>query len=195
MEIHELLATAGRTLVVYVFMLAVLRLLGKRTVGNFSPFDLLVALMLGEVVDEVIFGDVPLLKGAVAVLVIALAQYVTEWLTFTYPVVGRIVEGSPTIIVRDGQLQLEGMKKERMSEADVHSQLRQQSIEDIREVKMALVEPDGKVSILLQEWAEPVQKGDLEGEEAAQKQKETQGQETPANEQCTISSYALGKAA
>lgn len=65
MEIQELLFTALRTVGVYLLILIVLRSLGKRAVGNFSAFDLLVALMLGEVVDEIIYGDVTFGQGAV----------------------------------------------------------------------------------------------------------------------------------
>jgi uncharacterized membrane protein YcaP (DUF421 family) len=60
--------TAARAAAVSVFMLIVIRALGKRTVGNFSAFDLLVALMLGEVVDEIIYGDVLFTQGAVAIV-------------------------------------------------------------------------------------------------------------------------------
>jgi uncharacterized membrane protein YcaP (DUF421 family) len=59
MDPRELMLTAARAAAVYVFMLIVIRALGKRTVGDFSAFGLLVALMLGEVVDEILYGDVP----------------------------------------------------------------------------------------------------------------------------------------
>ena len=71
MEPQELLLTAVRAVAVYVLMLVVIRALGKRTVGNFSAFDLLVALMLGEIVDEIIYGDVRFIQGTVAVVSIA----------------------------------------------------------------------------------------------------------------------------
>ena len=63
METQELLLTALRAAAVYVLMLVVIRLMGKRTVGNFTAFDLLVALMLGEIVDEIIYGDVTFAQG------------------------------------------------------------------------------------------------------------------------------------
>ena len=57
MDTSELLATAGRAFAVYAMLLVVIRVLGKREVGNFTAFDLLVALMLGEVVDEINYGN------------------------------------------------------------------------------------------------------------------------------------------
>ena len=70
METQELLATAARSVAVFVLMLIVVRALGKRTVGNFSAFDLLIALMLGEVVDEIIYANVRFLEGTVAIVVL-----------------------------------------------------------------------------------------------------------------------------
>jgi uncharacterized membrane protein YcaP (DUF421 family) len=75
MDTGELLLTAARAIAVYVLMLGVIRALGKRTVGNFSAFDLLVALMLGEVVDEIIYGDVRFLHGTVAIVTIGAVAY------------------------------------------------------------------------------------------------------------------------
>lgn len=63
METQEIMMTAARAVAVFAIMLVVVRVLGKWTPGNFSAFDLLVALMLGEVVDDVIYGDVTFLQG------------------------------------------------------------------------------------------------------------------------------------
>ena len=93
MEIQELLWTALRAAGVYVFMLIVVRLLGKREVGSFSAFDLLVALMLGEVVDEVIYGDVVPWQGMVAVVVIGAVHALTGWASCANRLVGNLLEG------------------------------------------------------------------------------------------------------
>src|SRR6185436_8500834 len=90
MDWQELGMTAARGVLVYVAMLVVIRILGKRTVGNFTAFDLLVALMLGEVVDEIIYGDVTIAQGMVAIVVVASAKYVTAWLTCVSPAASRV---------------------------------------------------------------------------------------------------------
>jgi uncharacterized membrane protein YcaP (DUF421 family) len=161
MDARELMLTALRSVAVYLLMLLVIRLLGKRTVGNFSAFDLLVALMLGEVVDELIFGDVPFAQGMLAVLTIAGLHYLNSWLGFRYPSLARLTEGVPTPVVVDGQLQREGIGKERMSEDEVLAALRLQGVLDPGEVKLAQVETDGLISVIRQDWAEPLQKKDL----------------------------------
>jgi uncharacterized membrane protein YcaP (DUF421 family) len=162
MDPQELLLTALRALLVYAVMLAVIRVLGKRTIGNFSAFDLLVALMLGEVVDEIIYGDVSLAQGFVAIFVLAGVEYANSWLSYGSDRANRWLEGEPTPLVVDGALQREGMRKERMHERDVLAELRLEGLEDVGMVKRATLETDGEVSVIRQDWAEPVVKGDLD---------------------------------
>jgi len=169
MDPHELSMTALRALGVYLSMLVVIRVLGKRTVGNFSAFDLLVALMLGEMVDELIYGDVSMVQGMVAIGVVAAAQYGNEWLSYWDHGFAAILEGTPSVVVRNGVLDEKGMRAERMNAKEVMAQLRVLGIEEIREVKQAMVENDGVVSVLKEDWAEAVRKADLapEGERDA----------------------------
>jgi uncharacterized membrane protein YcaP (DUF421 family) len=164
MEIHELLMTALRAVAVYGLALLVIRIMGKRTVGNFTAFDLLVALMLGEVVDEIIYGDVPFAQGTVAILTIASAHYANSWLSYWGHGFDKVLEGTPTVVVRDGQLERQGMRVERMNENDVRAELRLSGVDDIEEVRLAMVETDGQVSVLRQDWAKTLQKGDLDPE-------------------------------
>ena len=140
--------TAARAVAVYVLMLIVIRALGKRTVGNFSAFDLLVALMLGEVVDEIIYGDVLFSQGAVAIAVIAGLAYADSWLAYFDHGMESVLEGTPTIIVRDGRFDRAGMRSERMTEKDVFAHLRCQGVHDLAEVHLAVLELDGSVSVL-----------------------------------------------
>ena len=132
MDPNELLLTAARAAAVYVLMLVVIRALGKRTVGNFSAFDLLVALMLGEVVDEIIYGDVRFLQGTIAIVAIGALAYADSWLAYFDHGMESILEGKPSIIVRDGEFDRRGMRQERMNEKDVLGRLRSQGILDMR---------------------------------------------------------------
>src|SRR5687768_11253376 len=191
MDPRELMLTAARAAAVYVFMLIVIRALGKRTVGNFSAFDLLVALMLGEVVDEIIYGDVLFLQGSVAIVAIAALAYADSWLAFLHPSMEALLEGKPTIIVRDGRFERAGMRSERMNEKDVLAHLREEGIHDMREVHLAIVELDGYVSILKQPWAEPAQKADVLKEERLHRKETVGDQETPPPSLRTDSRKAL----
>lgn len=179
MDAQELLLTAARGVLVYIVFLVIIRLLGKRTVGNFTPFDFLVALMLGEVVDEIIYGDVNLVQGFTAVVVIALLHFLNSWLGFTWPAFEKVTGGSPTLIIRHGELQRDGMAKERMSEDEVWEELRMMAIDDLKAVKEAHVETSGAVSVIREEWAKELQKGDLPG---ATSNGHKKSQQTPARE-------------
>src|SRR5688500_19581448 len=119
MEARELLMTAARAVAVYALMLVVIRALGKRTVGNFSAFDLLVALMLGEVVDEIIYGDVRFIQGTVAIAVIGALTYGDSWLAYFDHGMDAVLEGKPSVVIRDGAFERKGMRSERMNEKEV----------------------------------------------------------------------------
>ena len=162
MELQELLLTSVRAAGVYVLMLTVIRLTGKRTVGNFTAFDLLVALMLGELVDEMIDGDVSFTQGTVAILVVAGMKSITAWLSYSNRTMEKILEGEPVLVVKNGEFQRDGLRRERLNELDVQSVLRLAGIEDMKEVRLAFVENDGQISIIREPWAEPLQKRDLE---------------------------------
>ncbi len=193
MDTQELLMTALRAIAVYFFVLIVIRLMGKRAVGNFSAFDLLVALMIGEIVDEMIYGDVTLLQGGIPIIVIVLLHEANAWLSYLGHGFDRLLEGTPSIVVKDGEFQRNGMRRERLNEADVIAQLRLQGIDDLSEVKLATVENDGQVSVLRHQWAAPLQKADLGGEAARQKIIATGGQgETSLAQKYTGSSNMLG---
>ncbi|MFN2565652.1 MAG: DUF421 domain-containing protein [Gemmatimonadaceae bacterium] len=176
MEPRELLLTAARAAAVYALILVVIRLSGKRAIGNFSAFDLLVALMLGEVVDEIIYGDVTFAQGSIAIVTVAILQYANSWMSYWNHGMDKVLEGSPSIVVRNGRLERDGMRKERMNEKDVMAELRLRGVADVHEVRLAAVENDGQMSVVREDWAEPLQKGDLPGKEGkptGEREKET----------------------
>lgn len=158
---NELLYTALRASFVYVFLLIVVRLLGKREIGNTTAFDLIVALILGEVVDEIIYGDVTILQGVVAIGATAVWHLVNSWASFKSQVIDKITGASPTVVVKNGEIQHKNLAKERLNQDELLSELRLMSVDDIKEVKQATLEPNGKISVLKEDWAKPVQKQDL----------------------------------
>jgi uncharacterized membrane protein YcaP (DUF421 family) len=191
MELNELLLTAGRAVAIYVLMLLVVRALGKRTVGNFSAFDLIVALMLGEVVDEIIYGDVRFLQGAVVMVTLGAVAYGESLLSYFDHGMEALLEGKPVIVVKHGEFNRAGMRQERMNEKDVLGSLRMQGIRDIREVQYAVVEHDGTVSVVPFDWAMPVIKADIDREMAQARNAAIQGKDEPPPAKRTDSPRAL----
>jgi uncharacterized membrane protein YcaP (DUF421 family) len=195
MDAQELLMTAARAAAVYVLMLIVVRALGRRTIGNFSAFDLIVALMLGEIVDEMIYGDVRFIQGTVVIVTIAVLAFGESLLSFWDHGFEAILEGKPSIVVQKGEFHREGMLRERMNEKDVLGALRMQGIRDMREVEYAVVEHDGTVSAVPYDWAQPVIKADVDKEMAAARQEVLGKRDEPPPSKRTDSPKALDRSA
>jgi uncharacterized membrane protein YcaP (DUF421 family) len=191
MDPSELLLTSARAVAVYALILIVIRLLGKRTVGNFTAFDLLIALMLGELVDEMIYGDVRFLQGTVAIVTLAALAAADSWASYSSYAMQKVLEGKPTVIVRDGAFDRAGMRAERMNELDVMAMLRLSGIQDVREVHLAIVETDGEVSVLKHDWAAPAEKADVDEVYRKRKEKALDGRDKPPPGKQTDSPHAL----
>jgi uncharacterized membrane protein YcaP (DUF421 family) len=162
MDVHELAMTALRATAVYVFLLVVVRLLGKRTVGGATAFDFMVALILSEVVDEPIYGDVPLVQGLLAIAVVAGWHAVNSYLSYRSRRFDRLTGGEPTVLVKNGAIMRDGMRKERMNDEELWSLLRLHGIDELGDVKEATLEPDGLLSVLKTDDARELQKRDLD---------------------------------
>ena len=171
MDPQDLLLTALRASLIYFFLLFVVRILGKREVGNASAFDLIVALMLGEVVDEAIYGDVSMAKGLLAIGVIAAWHFVNSWASYKSKFIQRLTGAEPTVLVENGKIQQDKLAKERMNPDEVYAEMRLLGVDDISEVKKATLEPNGQMSVLYEDWAKPVQKQDVFPDKAKEAEK------------------------
>lgn len=172
MDVNELLYTALRASFVYLFLLLIVRVLGKREIGSTSAFDLVVALILGEVVDEIIYGDVTILQGVVAIVVVAVWHLLNSWASFKSEFIDRLTGAPPTVLVRNGEIQRKHLAQERLNEDELFSELRMMGVDDPKEVKQATLEPNGKISVILEDWAKPVQYQDVtEAKPKTQKRK------------------------
>ena len=191
MDSHELLMTSARAVAVYGLMLIVVRVLGKRTIGNFSAFDLIVALMLGEVVDEIIYADVRFIQGTVAIVTLGAIAYADSLLSYWDHGMEAVLEGKPTIVVKRGEFDRKGMRQERMNEKDVLGALRTQGIRDMREVEYAVVEHDGTVSVVPFDWSQPASKADVVEEMARARNRALAGVDDPPPDKRTDSPRAL----
>lgn len=161
MDLNELMLTALRATFVYFYLLVLIRIMGKREIGASSAFDLLVALMLGDVVDEVIYGDVTIAQGAVAMAIIAVWHLVNSFASFKSEIIDKLTGAPPTVLVKSGRIQHQALAKERLNEEELYSGLRLMEIDDIKEVKQATLEPNGEISVLKEDWAKTIQKQDL----------------------------------
>lgn len=148
-EIVGLLGIAGRTLVVYLVTLAGLRLSGKREVGQMTPFDLAMLLLLANAVQNAMTGpDTTLLGGLVAAVTLLVANSLVARLSWRSRRVRALIEGTPRLLVRSGHVLQQNMIDERLSVEELHQALREHGVASIDDVALAVLEIDGTISVL-----------------------------------------------
>jgi uncharacterized membrane protein YcaP (DUF421 family) len=137
-----------RGTVVYLVLLLLVRLSGKRTVGQFTPFDLLVVMLLSEAVSGSLSGSDESLQGGllVAAIVVALNGGV-GFLSSRSKAVERAVDGEPVLIGLDGHFFAKSVKRHRLSQEDLESALRQHNCK-LEDMKLAMLEASGDISIV-----------------------------------------------
>lgn len=141
-----------RTTFLYLYTLGLVRALGKRGMGELSPFDLIIIVGLGSAVgDPMFYADVPLMHGMIVIAVIVGLQTILARLTQRNPTLERLVESAPVLLVADGEINSEALKGEELSEAELFMNLRMAEIENLGQVRMAFIEPNGRVTVFKKE--------------------------------------------
>ena len=153
-----------RATATYVFLLVLLRISGKRTIHEGTPFDFVVAVVLGDFPDDVIWGEVALAQGLVAMGTVMTIHLCVVYVCFRSTRFDRLVGSGPTRVMSGGRVLRGGLRTERMNTGDLDVQLRYHGVDDRHDVKEAFVEPTGEVSVLRTERARPACRRDL-GEE------------------------------
>ena len=151
---------AVRVVVAYIYLLVTTRGSGKRVVAQATPFDFVVALIIGDLVDDAIWAEVSLPKFAAGVGSVFFCDALMKFGAQRWDWVLRLASGSPTPVLRDGQEDQDALRGEQLSEADLEHLLRMDGIEDRSEVKLGLVERDHELSVIRKPDAEPAQKKD-----------------------------------
>ena len=148
-DITQLLTIALRTAIIYFFVLIGLRLSGKREVGQMTPFDLVLLILLANTVQNAMTGpDTSLTGGIIAASTLLIVNFLVAKLTFSNKQFRHAVEGSPTILVRNGQVLTENVKAENVTNEDIMQALREHGIDEIADVALAVLEIDGSISVL-----------------------------------------------
>lgn len=138
-----------RAVVVYVVVLGMVRLGGKRALGQITPFDVLLIVLLGNAVQNALLGtDTSLGGGLLLAATLILLNYGVGWLTTRSRRMERLIEGEPVVIARDGRLLDAVLRREQVTRADFDAALRQQDCLDVEDVKLALLETNGHITII-----------------------------------------------
>nr|WP_322787870.1 DUF421 domain-containing protein [Salibacterium qingdaonense] len=148
MDSVEIWTVVLRTIVVYFFLLVVLRLMGKREIGELSVLDFVISIMIAELaVVSVEDTDVSYVRAFTPILVLSLLQIVLAWWSLKSDRMRHILDGRPTVLIRQGKIDEKAMKKQRYNFDDLLMQIRQKDIKDVSDVDFAILEPSGELSV------------------------------------------------
>ncbi len=146
---HALLEIALRTVAVYAVVLAGVRLSGKREVGQMTPFDLTLLLLLSNSVQNAMTGpDTSLLGGVVAAVTLLVMNYFVADLSGANRRFRKFVQGEPSLLVHDGQIMEAHMAKEHVSMDELERAMREHGIADYHSIALAVLEVDGSISMM-----------------------------------------------
>lgn len=145
----DLLGVAIRTVVIYLFLLLALRLAGKRELGQLSVLDLVLVLVIANAAQNAMVGsNVTIWGGLVAVVALIVTDRILRMLRDRSRRFERAFEGEPTLLVRDGQRLPEALRREGVDEDELMRALREHGFADLAEVRMAVLEVDGSISVV-----------------------------------------------
>ncbi len=138
-----------RSFVIYAVLFLGLRLFGKREIGQFTLFDLVLVLLAANAVQPAITGpDTSLLGGVIIIVALLLLNRAAAFLRVHNPLFERLLEPQPTLVAKDGRWLMDHVRREDLSLADCEMALREHGIEKVEDVKLAVLEEDGTISVV-----------------------------------------------
>jgi uncharacterized membrane protein YcaP (DUF421 family) len=158
---EELFIVFVRTLLLYTLALVVFRAMGKRTVGKMGPFDFALIIIIGEAVALGMEAQNRLLPAILPIVLLGALQVAITHLGRRWSWFDRLTQGSPVALVKEGRVQSQNLRAERVPDADLTMELHQQGVDRIEDVKLAELEPTGKVAVIMTEAASPLTRADI----------------------------------
>jgi uncharacterized membrane protein YcaP (DUF421 family) len=138
-----------RGTLMYLGLFIVLRFMARRQAGHFGPADLLVIVLIADAAQNGLGKEYQsVTEGLVLVMTIVAWDYIIDWLTYRFPRLRRVLIPSSLTLIKDGRIVEKALRKEMLAMEELASQLRQQQVEDIAEVKLAKLEGDGRLSVI-----------------------------------------------
>ncbi|MFC5469469.1 YetF domain-containing protein [Cohnella suwonensis] len=148
----ELAGILLRTLFMYFFIFLIMRMMGKREIGKLSVFDLVISIMIAEIAVIVIeTTDKSLYLAVAPIVLLMVVQMGIAFASLKSRKIRLLVDGKPSVIIRDGRLNRKEMLKQRYNLDDLMLQLRENQVTNIDEVELAVLESTGKLSVIVRE--------------------------------------------
>ena len=151
-----------RATAMFAIVFVLLRLLGKRELGQMTPFEVVLLVVIGDLIQQgVTHNDFSLTGATLAIGTFAFWGVVLGWLVYLFPRLKGPLEGNPRIIVRHGELLEQNLRRDRMTRAEVESEMRLAGIARLADVDWAIIEPQGKISFIKRDdKGEPAKQSD-----------------------------------
>jgi uncharacterized membrane protein YcaP (DUF421 family) len=137
-----------RALVVYLVLIGYVRFAKKRFLSQATGFDAILVIVIGSVASRAISGSAPFVPSLAGTFVLVLVHWVISYITQNSALLGYIVKGKDTVLIRNGKIDREALAASHMSEDDLEEDLRQEGIETPTQVKMARLERSGRLSVI-----------------------------------------------
>lgn len=139
-----------RSIIVYVFLLVLLRVTGKRQVGQLAPFDLVLLLVLSNAVQNAMNGgDNSVQGGLISALTLVALNYGVGYATFRSKRLESMIEGRPQVLIHNGTLYKDVMEQQRLTQHELDAALRRQGVCDVHSVHLAMIENNGEITVQL----------------------------------------------
>lgn len=138
-----------RAVYVYVFLLALLRITGKRQVGQLAPFDLILLLVLSNAVQNAMIGpDTSVLGGMITATTLVALNYAVSYATYKSKFLASIIEGRPLRLIHDGHVEECNLARAKLTIHELNAALRAEGYACVERVKLAVLENTGRISVV-----------------------------------------------
>ena len=138
-----------RTLVVYLLILALTRAVGRRELSSMEPFDMILLIVIGDMVQQgVTQSDYSLTGTVVVISTLAVMTVGTSYIGYRIKPLRPLLEGEPIVLIADGEVQQENLRQQRMTLEEIETEARQSQIGSLEDVRYAILESNGKISFL-----------------------------------------------
>lgn len=138
-----------RAAVVFFFVFLLTRITGRRELSQMEPFDVILLVVVGDLVQQGVTQSDYSVTGALTVIsTIGVLSVFVSWLSYRFKIVRRVSEGEPVVLVHDGRPIERNMRRERITLEDIEEEARQEQITSIRDLRLAILENDGRISFI-----------------------------------------------
>lgn len=152
----------ARTVIIYLVLIAAMRLMGKRQIGELQLSELIVTLMLSELaVGPITNKSMPILHAVIPIVLLLAIEVILSFGLTKSNALKKLLYGSPIVLIQDGKANLAAMAENRIEIDELLSELRQKGAPDIASVKYAILEDNGKLSVFLKSDASPATAKDM----------------------------------